>query len=533
MVAIPTAIPSVPLIKRLGIRTGSGKLKLRGKIEVEKLKGGKSQLVITEIPYTMIGAGIGRFLNDIYHLIEGNLTTDIVDMTNQSSREGIRIVLELKKGADIEALKNLLYSKTRLEDTFGVNILAVVDGRPEVLSLLKALSYQVDFQYEITGRKYQTLLERALDKKEIQEGLLKAYDLIDLIIEVIRGSKHIKDAKACLTEGDISKITFKTKASQSKAKKLSFTPKQAQAILDMKLSKLIGLELEALEDEYAKNLKNIAFYSDVLDSKEVMDKVIIEDLEDIMKNYGRDRRTFIDNQEEAVFEQNAIEEEMVSVLIDRFGYVHTIDQATRQRNEESIQQNFLYEVSLLNTDSLCVFTDQGKLHTIKVLQIPRGKLKDKGAPLDNLSKYQSQEERIVAVFAKNKLLEQKLFFVTRDGYIKKVEGKEFDTKNKMILATKLQDKDGLVAVLPIDEEEFVILQSQLGYFLKFALDEVSEMKKTAIGVRGMKLGNKDYLSQAYVIKSGKESFGTFGEASVALHRLKVAKRDTKGSKIRK
>ena len=165
--------------------TGTGKIKLRGKVEVETAKGGKKRLVISEIPYTMIGAGIGKFLNDVCALVEAKKTNDIVDISNQSSKEGIRIVLELKKDADIENLKNMLYKKTRLEDTFGVNMLAVADGRPETMGLRRIIEHHVDFQFELMTRKYKTLLAKELAKKEIQEGLIKACDVIDLIIEIL------------------------------------------------------------------------------------------------------------------------------------------------------------------------------------------------------------------------------------------------------------------------------------------------------------------------------------------------------------
>ena len=187
--------------------SGVGKIKVRGKVEVEQVKGGKQRLVITEIPYTMIGANIGKFLNDVGNLVETKATSDIVDITNQSSKEGIRIVLDLKKGADVEALKNLLYKKTKLEDTFGVNMLAVADGRPETMGIVPIIRHHVQFQYEIATRKYKTLLAKELDRKEIQEGLIKACNVIDLIIEILRGSRNIKDAKACLTDGVTDNIT--------------------------------------------------------------------------------------------------------------------------------------------------------------------------------------------------------------------------------------------------------------------------------------------------------------------------------------
>ena len=191
--------------------SGTGKIKLRGKVEFEKgSKGTRDKLVISEIPYTMIGANIGKFLSDVVGLLENKLTTDIVDISNESSKEGIRIVLELKKNTDVERLKNLLYKKTKLEDTFGVNMLAVVDGRPETLSLRRIIEEHTKFHYEINTRKYTTLLQKLYDHKEIKEGLIQACDMIDLIIEIIRGSKSQKEVKACLTKGDVGNINFKS-----------------------------------------------------------------------------------------------------------------------------------------------------------------------------------------------------------------------------------------------------------------------------------------------------------------------------------
>ena len=215
--------------------TGMGKIKVRGRVSVEKIKGGREQLVITEIPYPMIGANIGKFLNDIASLVESRKAPEITDISNQSSKEGIRIVLELKKGADTENLKNMLYKKTRLEDTFGVNMLAVADGRPETLGLKQILEYYVEFQYELATRKYRTLLAKEQEKREIQEGLIKACDVIDLIIEILRGSRNIKEAKACLTAGETGAIRFKSEASRKRASKLRFTDRQADAILEMRL----------------------------------------------------------------------------------------------------------------------------------------------------------------------------------------------------------------------------------------------------------------------------------------------------------
>ena len=313
--------------------TGQGKIKIRGKVELEELKGGKKQLVISEIPYTMIGTGIGKFLNDVANLVETKKTTDIVDISNQSSKEGIRIVLELKRGADAENLKNMLYKKTRLEDTFGVNMLAVADGRPETLGLKKIIEHHVDFQFELATRKYKTLLAKEREKSEVQEGLIKACDVIDLIIEILRGSKSVKDARACLVNGVTDNITFKSNISKKMAALLRFTERQATAILEMRLYRLIGLEIEALIAEHEQTLKNIARYEDILNNYDSMAGVIIEELDAFKKEYARKRRTVVENAEEAVFEEKKIEEQEVVFLMDRFGYAKTIDLSVYERNK--------------------------------------------------------------------------------------------------------------------------------------------------------------------------------------------------------
>ena len=340
--------------------TGTGKIKIRGKVEVEKGKNGKSLLVITEIPYTMIGANIGKFLNDVAALSESKKTTDIVDIANQSSKEGIRIVIELKKGADAENLKNMLYKKTRLEDTFGVNMLAVADGKPETLSLKQIIEHHVDFQFDIATRKYTSLLAKERENQEVQEGLIKACDVIDLIIEILRGSKNREQVKKCLIYGETEGIHFKTKTSERQAKKLHFTERQATAILDMRLYKLIGLEIETLMAEHEETMKKIALYEDILNNYSSMSKVIIKELQKVKKEYIRVRRTVVENAAEAVYEEKKIEETEVVFLMDRFGYARTIDKSTYERNKETADSENKYVLTCMNTGKICLFTDTGK-----------------------------------------------------------------------------------------------------------------------------------------------------------------------------
>ena len=512
--------------------TGTGKIKLRGKVEVENGKGGKKRLVISEIPYTMIGAGIGKFLNDVCALVEAKKTNDIVDISNQSSKEGIRIVLELKKDADIENLKNMLYKKTRLEDTFGVNMLAVADGRPETMGLRQIIEHHVDFQFELMTRKYKTLLAKELAKKEIQEGLIKACDVIDLIIEILRGSKSIKDAKECLIHGTVENITFKTAASKKKAAKLCFTEKQATAILEMRLYKLIGLEIEALMKEHEETLKNIEKYEDILNNYDSMTNVIIDELEGYKKAYARERRTVIENGKEAIYEENRVEEQDVILLLDRFGYAKTVDVATYERNKEAADSENKHIVPCKNTGKVCIFTNTGKMHQVKASDIPYGKFRDKSVPIDNLGNYDSAQEEIVYLCAEEELKDAKLLFVTRQSMLKQVAGEEFLVSKRTTAATKLQEADEVVAIIKVLEEQNIVLQTEGGYFLRFLLSEVPEKKKGAVGVRGMKLQKSDRIEQIYLFTDGVDTKGSYQEKEVSLNRLKLNKRDGKGTKTR-
>nr|WP_191384221.1 DNA topoisomerase (ATP-hydrolyzing) [uncultured Lachnoclostridium sp.] len=512
--------------------TGVGKIKIRGKVEVEDMKGGKQRLVITEIPYTMIGAGIGKFLNDVCALVETKKTGDIVDISNQSSKEGIRIVIELKKGADVKNLTNMLYKKTRLEDTFGVNMLAVADGRPETMGLKKIIEHHVDFQFELATRKYKTLLAKELEKKEIQEGLIKACDVIDLIIEILRGSRSVQDAKACLTQGLTENITFKSKISKKMASMLRFTERQADAILQMRLYRLIGLEIDALMKEHEETLANIARYEDILNNYDSMADVIIEELDAFKKEFAVPRKTVVENAEEAVFEEKKIEEQEVVFLMDRFGYARCVDTSTYERNREAADSENRFVLTCLNTGKICIFTDTGKMHQVKVLDVPYGKFRDKGQPIDNMSNFDSTSEEIVYMCDGEQMRFAMLFFATRQGMVKKVAGTEFQVSKRTIAATKLQEGDSLAAVAVINDNQYVVLQTRDGYFLRFPAEEVSEKKKGAVGVRGIRLKKNDELEAAYLFEDGEDAKALYKEKEVALNRLRIGKRDTQGVKNR-
>ena len=508
--------------------SGVGKIKVRGKVEVEQVKGGKQRLVITEIPYTMIGANIGKFLNDVGNLVETKATSDIVDITNQSSKEGIRIVLDLKKGTDVEALKNLLYKKTKLEDTFGVNMLAVADGRPETMGIVPIIRHHVQFQYEIATRKYKTLLAKELDRKEIQEGLIKACNVIDLIIEILRGSRNIKDAKACLTDGVTDNITFKNPASEIMAQQLHFTDRQAQAILDMRLYKLIGLEIEALMKEHDEALLNIGKYEDILEHRSSMAKVIIKELQNFKKQYAKERRTEIDNLKEAVVVEKKIEEQDVVFLMDRFGYAKTVDTSVYERNKETADAENRYIFTCKNTDKICIFTDKGQMHLLKVLDLPYGKFRDKGTPIDNVCNYDSKEENFVYIASLEQVSSHRLVFGTAQSMLKVVDGAEFVVAKKTTAATKLADGDEVLTVRALEGDETLVMCSHKDMFLRIDCEQIPQKKKSAVGVRGMKLAAGDTLKNIYVLHEGENADVEVKGKMIALNRLHIGNRDTKG-----
>ena len=522
--------------------TGSGKMKLRGKVHFEKAKkrSERDKLVITEIPYTMIGANISKFIADVVGLIENKTTSDIVDVSNESSKEGIRIVLELRRNADVERLENLLYKKTRLEDTFGVNMLAIANGRPELLSLKDIISYHTRFHYEVLTRKYETLLKKELEQKEIKEGLIKASDMIDLIIEILRGSKSLKDAKNCLIHGETDNITFKTQKSKKEASKLCFTEKQASAILEMRLYRLIGLEIMALQEEYAEILKKIDKYQDILEHPASMKKVMKKDLEKIKKIYGFERKTELTNAKAAVVKALPVEEKEVVFVMDRFGYSKILDKSTYERNEETVLKEYRHIVHCMNTDKVCVFTDTGVMHQIKVQDIPSGRLRDKGTPLDNIGNYDSRNEQILLIAPDRTLKESSLLFVTAASMVKLVDGAEFIVQKKTVAATKLAEGDTLTAVRIVSAKESItnaqiIMQSEEGYFLRFPLEEVTRKKKGAIGIRGMKLQEQDHVKHIYLTGVEEEDTPSiiYKEKELVFSKIRLMGRDGKGVKVRR
>ncbi|MDO4962137.1 MAG: DNA gyrase subunit A [Eubacteriales bacterium] len=515
--------------------TGAGRIKIRGKLEYVPAakRSERDKLIVTEIPYTMIGQGIGKFMQDTADLAEAKKLPEVVDIGNASDAAGISIFIELKKDSNIERISNILYKKTRLEDTFGVNMLAISDGRPEVMSLPAILKAWLKFQHEIIERKYRALLEKEEDKREIQEGLITACNIIDLVIAVIRGAKNRKDAESCLINGDTSKISFKDKSMEEDAKHLRFTERQAKAILEMQLYKLIGLEIMELEKAYKATMKAIKEYKAIIGGREKREEIIKKDLADIKEKYGRPRRTVIEDIAEAVIEEAPVEISECIFAMDKLGYCKLIDKGLYEKNRETVDTENKYIITTTNMGRILVFTDKGNMYQLKCQDIPMKKVKDKGVPIDNISKYQASEEEILYIAAKEQLAGSNLLFLTKQGMIKQVSTEEFETNNKQVAATKLDAGDEVIMILKITDigANTVVIWTKEGYFLRFALDDVPLLKKTAKGVKGIKLHDKDECLGIMIVDS--EAAVKYGKKEVKLNTLKTGLRGGTGTKQKK
>ena len=511
--------------------TGTGKVRLRGRTVIEKGRSGHVNLVITEIPYTMIGAGIGKFLSDVAALAEKKVTNDIIDITNQSDKEGIRIVIELRKDTDVDNFRNLLYKKTRLEDTFGVNMLAIRDGKPETLSLREILKANTDFLYETTTRKYENLLEKERKKREIQEGLIKAVNVIDLIIEILRGARDRKTVKNCLVNGETGGIRFRSEESEIMATQLAFTEAQADAILDMRLYKLIGLELEALIKEHDETVANIYRYEDILNEHDSMTRVLRADLVEIRDKYAQPRKTEIIQAEAVAFVVKEDEEDRELLFVmDRFGYAKTMDPAVYTRNQESVETGYKHYFMCRSTGRICLFTNTGVLHTVKVSDLPMGRLRDKGIPIDNIGNYDSSKEEIVMACSQTDLNLYRILFVTAKGLVKIVSGGEFETRLKTVNATRLGEDDSLIFAGVITDQKYAVLMTCNGYLLKFPLDQIPEKKKAAAGVIGIKLSKEDHVERACLAKDKEAAPLLHRDTEIDLNQVRTGQRNGRGSK---
>ena len=503
-------------------KNGAGKIRVRGRVAIEPGAYGKTNLVVTEIPVTMIGA-IDGFMNTVADLVRAKVLPDVTDISNLSGKEGIRIVIELKKGADAEQNLNLLYKKARLEDTFGYNAMVLNRGVPCQMSLKQILGEFLDFYRATLTRKYKALLEKEKKNAEIKEGLLLAADCIDTIIEVLRGSRDVATAKTCLMRGETDKIRFRTKAAEKQAKTFSFTQAQAEAILAMRLQSLIGLEIDALSAELEKCRKNMELYAGLLGSKARMTSRMKADMLELKKKYGVKRRTELRDEEAIVLKKAEIKEEKVYALLNRFGYLKLVDEATYERNKENVAKDFRFAVPLMNTGRLLAVAEDGQCHQIRLQAVPLSKYNEKGVPLETVSPL-TTEVGAVALFSDLKPKE-KAVLVSREGLVKRLPVGELFTARRSVLGMKLNDGDQL-AFGDVGEGTLVMISAK-GLCVSFDVASVPLTKRGSGGITGMKFNPGDKLETAVL---SRDDFFTYnGKEYLAV--LQSGKRASKGKPL--
>lgn len=516
---------------RVIYESGEGRLRVRAKTEIEPGDSGRKNIVVTEIPYPSAG-NKSRLVEAIVALMKDKVFDEIYDVRDESSKEGIRIVIEVKKDRDVDNLLNGLYKKTALEDTYSVNLLAVKDQQPVTFTLKSILEEFVRFQEELYQKEYDYLLKKAKARLEIVEGLIRATDVIDLIIEILRGSSSVKQAKGCLTHGETTDIKFKSAASKKQASKLDFTERQAEAILTMQLSKLIGLEILKLHEENDTLLEHIKQYELILSDQKELYKIIKARLRDYKKLFAAPRKTELANLQGTDYVEE-IKIEDIYVLIDKFGYMKSLDSASYTRLTEETLRDYPHILCMKNNDKLCLFTAEGNMYQLKAMQIPKCRIRDKGTLVHNLCKVGKEEILLYSSF--ESLFEAQLFFATAKGYVKLVSGAEFETNRACISSTKLEDGDTICAVVVLSAADIladnrkVILYTKKQLSLGFPLSQVSEMKKTGRGVRGITLEADDCLVYADAVPPDTEFF-FYQDRPYSVKKIRNRTRAAKGQK---
>ncbi len=516
--------------------TGLGKIRVRGKVEVRDAGYGRKSICITELPFTMVG-GTENFLISVGELVRNRELPQVVDIADRGDKDGECLCIDVKKGTtdeEIDRIINVLYKKTGLEDTYGVNINCINAGKPEVMGLRRILELYTRFKTDVYTKKYTRLLAEQEDIREVKQGLLEAIDVIDLIIEVLRGSKTLAMAKKCLMTGDTEGIRFRFKGSEMDARELHFTEKQADAILAMRLSRLIGLELDVLKKELADAEKKIAKYSRLLSSKTAMRNQMIEDME-ALKTFALPRKTRIEDLGEVKVEKAEEKPAEVTVLMDRFYYIKCIDRSTWEKNRDQIDKEYRMSVNVMSNERLLIFTDAGFVYSMKVSDLIRkqskkitkgifAKLSDKGIQVFEFCEM-DKAENILYITIQEQVAGEKLFFASENGHVKRVEGGVFDTSRKKAVAGNAGDKP--IFIGPAEDNDQVMGRSSSGYFVRVKISDISFKGKGASGINLIKLSGGDTLEE---VKVGKPD-DMLGD--VAFGRVKLTATGNKGTKLRR
>lgn len=473
-------------------KTGRGRVRVSGKVEVEEIRKGREALIINELPYQVNKA---RLIEKIAELVKEKKINGISDLRDESDRNGIRVVIELKRNEEPELVLNKLYKYTDLENTFGIIMLALVDNAPKILNLKEVLNHYLDHRFDVITRRTNFELKKAEKRAHLLEGFRIALDNIDAIIEVIRGSKDGAAAKDALIE------------------RWEFSDAQAKAILDMKLQRLTGLEREKVENEYNELVKLITELKDILANPDRVYEIIKEELREIRDNYGDERRTQIEFDKREINIEDLIKDEKVIVTLTNKGYIKRMAQNTYKAQkrggkgistQNTVEGDFvesMYTASTLET--LMIFTDKGKAYNLKVYEIPESGKQARGRLIENLINLDKDEKvrRIIRVrdFSES----DEVFFLTRKGRAKKTNLSLFKNMNKSgIIAIKLDDSDDLnyVGLIP-NENSQIFVATRMGYSIRFPHDNIRSMGRNASGVKAITLRSGDEVVSGVVINN--------------------------------
>ena len=486
---------------RKAYETGKGTVTLRAKVEIDEQANGKQQIVVHELPYMVNKA---RLIERIAELAREKKIEGITDVKDESDREGMRVTIDVRRDVSASVVLNNLYKLTLMQTTFGFNMLAIVNGTPKILSLKQILQYYLKHQEEVIRRRTEFELKKAKARAHILEGLRIALDHIDAIINIIRGSQSPDVAKDRLMN------------------EYQLSDKQAQAILDMRLVRLTGLERDKVENEYSKTMAAIADYEDILAKPERIDKIIYEELLEIQEKFGDERRTeLMVGEVLSIEDEDLIEEENVVVTLTHNGYIKrlpTSDFKAQNRGGRGVQgmgvhdDDFIEHLLTTSThDELLFFTNVGKVYRMKAYEIPEYGRTAKGIPVINLLDI-SVDEKIQTVIniPADKVQTDKemyLFFITRQGTVKRTSVSEFGNIRKNGLkAITLRDGDELINVLATDDSKNIIIGTHQGYAVSFDEKDIRSMGRSAAGVRGIRLRDNDYVIGSAILEPESKVF---------------------------
>lgn len=505
-------------------KTGEGNLFIRAKLEEETISG-KPCLIVTEIPYTYSGKK-ASLIDKISKIILSKKIDELVEIRDESSKEGLRIVIECKKGSDLVKVANKLYKFTPLQDTMPVRFNGTIGKELIPFNLVDYCKYFTKFQEEIYTKEYENKKNRLLKKKEIYEGLVKSIDFIDVIIDLIRHAEKVEYAKRCLMTGNTNNIKFALKKNEQVAKKFDFTELQAEAILETTLRKLNNLEVEALTETLAETNKGIDTCTKILSTREELYKVIINRLSKIAKEYGIDRRTELKTativeykEEPKIYETN--------IVFDKYGYIKAFDEKTISKVDEGVFENCKLNKKTDSQDSLWAFSDEGFMYQVKLATLPFNKQNDRGTLLEVKVGKKIEGDIIFATTSKD---EGKLIFITKKGFIKIVDKKEFVSSRTIINSTKLNKDDKILKIAEINDEDSIIVTTDKNY-LNFKIEEISELKKTSAGVASIKIANTEEIKDMVLYNKEITEKITLNGKEYELNSLKQQKRGSKGTKF--